>query len=131
MATEFRSEKILRNRFGMDSVIPRKKESIPKLGTEIRSEKFVQETAKITCPYLKSHQIHQKGIPSYFLFRGMVRNRIQEIAPIFVTRNGIPSICLLRGIVRNEIPKVCFYFCSTLENSEHFSLPREWFGTEL
>jgi hypothetical protein len=81
------------------------------------------------CLYLKSRQMHQKGIPSSFLFRGMARNRIREIALIFVTRNGIPSICLFRGMVRNIIPKVCFYFCSTVENSEHFSLPRN--GSEL
>jgi hypothetical protein len=87
------------------------------------------------CPYLKSRQMLQKGIfqslfvprngiPSYFLFRGMVRNGIQKIAPIFVTRNEIPSIFLFRGMVRNKILRVCFYFHSTVENSEHFSLPR-------
>jgi hypothetical protein len=45
------------------------------------------------------------------------------------TRNGIPSGFLFRGMVWNGIPRVCFYFCSTERNSELFSLPRkdsEW-----
>jgi hypothetical protein len=45
------------------------------------------------------------------------------------TRNGIPSGFLFRGMVRNGIPRVCFYFCSTERNSELFSLPRK--GSEL
>jgi hypothetical protein len=43
----------------------------------------------------------------------------------FSTRNGIPSCFLFRGMVRNRIPRVCFYFCSTERNSELFSLPRK------
>jgi hypothetical protein len=42
----------------------------------------------------------------------------------FSTRNGILSCFLFRGLVRNRIPRVCFYFCSTEQNSELFSLPR-------
>jgi hypothetical protein len=39
------------------------------------------------------------------------------------TRNGIPSGFLFRGMVRNGIPRVCYYFCFTEWNSELFSLP--------
>ncbi len=53
----------------------------------------------------------------------------QELAYIFVKQIGIPSIFLFRGMVRNGIPRVCLYFCSTVHNYEHFPLPRngsEW-----
>ncbi len=39
-------------------------------------------------------------------------------------RTEIQSCCLFRGMVRNRIPSVCLYFCSTEQNSELFSLPR-------
>jgi hypothetical protein len=45
--------------------------------------------------------------------------------------NGIPSCFLFRGMVRNEIPRVLLQFFSTERNSEHFSLPRNGFGTEF
>jgi hypothetical protein len=48
----------------------------------------------------------------------------REFFSIFVPRNGIPSCFLFRGIVLSRIPSVCFYFCSTERNSELFSLPR-------
>jgi hypothetical protein len=47
-----------------------------------------------------------------------------EFSSIFITRNGIPSCFLFRGMVRNRIPSVCFYCCYTERNSELFSLPR-------
>ncbi len=48
----------------------------------------------------------------------------REFASIFVSRNGIPSWFLFRGLVWNRIPSVCFQFCSTERNSELFSLQR-------
>ncbi len=52
----------------------------------------------------------------------MVRNRIpKEFASIFVTRNGIPSCFLFRGMVQNRITRVGFYFCSLVQNSKPFS----------
>jgi hypothetical protein len=49
----------------------------------------------------------------------------QEFASIFVPQNGIPSCFLFRGMVQNGIPRVFFYLCSMLQNSEHFSpLPK-------
>jgi hypothetical protein len=39
-------------------------------------------------------------------------------------RNGLPSCFLFRGMVRNRIQRVCFYVCSTKRNSELFSLLR-------
>jgi hypothetical protein len=73
-------------------------------------------------------------------------------------RNGIPSCFIFLGMVQNGIPSVCFYFWSTERNFTLFSLPRngseqnseslllflfhgtefqaffsfaEWFGTEF
>ncbi len=43
----------------------------------------------------------------------------------FSTRNGIPSCFLFRGMVQNRNPIVCFYFCTTERNSELFFLPRK------
>ncbi len=34
------------------------------------------------------------------------------------------AVFLFCKILRNKNSKVCFYFCSTVRNSEHFSLPR-------
>ncbi len=48
-----------------------------------------------------------------------------EFASIFVPRNGITSCFLFRWRVRNGIRRKCFYFCSTEQNSELFSLPRK------
>jgi hypothetical protein len=42
---------------------------------------------------------------------------------VSIARSGIPSCFLYRGRVRIGIPRVCFYFCSTEQNSELFSLP--------
>jgi hypothetical protein len=47
-----------------------------------------------------------------------------DLASIFVTRNGIPVIFLFREMVQTGISRVCFYFCSTVQNSRHFSLQR-------
>ncbi len=133
----------------MDSVIPRKKVFIPRhsevhgrVNSEARNgntqwkiclrnsqnnlTKWLVRTSKVVKGFRREFPsvcLFHNGIPSYFLFRGMVRNGIREIALIFVTRKGIPSICLFRGMVRKESPRVCFYLCSTVENSEHFSLP--------
>ncbi len=44
-----------------------------------------------------------------------------QVATNFVPWNGIPSWFLFSGMVWNRIPSVCFYFCSTVRNSKHFS----------
>jgi hypothetical protein len=41
----------------------------------------------------------------------------QVFSSIFVPRNGIPSSFLFHGMVQNEILRVCFYFCSMVQNS--------------
>jgi hypothetical protein len=51
-----------------------------------------------------------------------------ESLPVFFSRNGIPSYFLFHGIVRKGILRVCLYFCATVWNSEHFSLP--WNASE-
>jgi hypothetical protein len=43
----------------------------------------------------------------------------------FVARKGIPSWVLFRGMVRNGIPRICIYFGSTERNSELCSLPQK------
>jgi hypothetical protein len=48
-----------------------------------------------------------------------------------VLRNGIPSYFLFRRMVRNEIPRVLLQFFSTVQNSEHFSLPMNGFKTKF
>ncbi len=114
VATEFRSKKIPRKRPRTVSVIPRKKvliprfteESIPKLGTEGNGMKYKKSCSS------KQH----------VFFRDMLRNGNPRV--FFCSRNGIPSCFLFRELVRNRIPSVCFYFCSTQRNSDLFSLLR-------
>jgi hypothetical protein len=48
----------------------------------------------------------------------MLQNKIPTFASIFVLRKGILSCFLFGGMVWNKIPRVCFYFCSTVQNSE-------------
>jgi hypothetical protein len=62
---------------------------------------------------------------------GVGREVFRKFTIIHGPRNGIPSCFLFRGMVRNEIPRVLLQFCSTVRNSEHFSLPRNGFGTEF
>ncbi len=49
------------------------------------------------CPYLKSGLFWNYFFP---------RNALKQFAYIFVPRYGIPSIFLFRGMVRNGIPRV-------------------------
>ncbi len=96
LGTEFRSEKIPRNKLGTVSVIPRKKvlnpssaeEPIPKLGTEWNEIPRTCTASMITLTALHS------TLSSY----------------------------LFRGMVRNGIPRICFYFFSTDRNSESLLL---------
>jgi hypothetical protein len=88
--------------------------------------------------------VPRNGIPS-FLFRRMVqkgttvasihgaefrvvfssvegvRTDFREFASIFVPQYRNPSVFLLCRMVRNGILRVCFFFCSTVLNSKHFS----------
>jgi hypothetical protein len=68
--------------------------------------------------------IHGMKFRVVFSSTDWFRMEFREFASIFVTWNGIPSISLFRGMIRNGIPRVCLNFCSTVQNSEHFSLPR-------
>ncbi len=108
LATEFRSEKIPRNRLEMVSVIPRKKvviprfteESIPKLGTERNNMKkigFTKNPAPTNridsgcfCPRHASERNSESLL--LFLFHG---TEFREFASIFVPRYRIPSLFLL------------------------------------
>jgi hypothetical protein len=53
-----------------------------------------------------------------------LRKGIPRVCFYFFPGNGIPSCWLFRGMVWNRNQRVCFYFCSTERNSELFSLPR-------
>ena len=60
-------------------------------------------------------------INSVFAIRRGLSSSI--LTRFFSTRNGIPSCFLFRGMIRNRIPRVSFYFCSTERNSQLFFLP--------
>jgi hypothetical protein len=47
----------------------------------------------------------------HFFVKDMLRTEFREFS-FFVPRNEIPSCFLFRGMVQNRIPRVCFYFCS-------------------
>jgi len=84
-------------------------ESILRLGREGNDMKQISFTKK-TC---SSKQNVFVG--------GSFGTEFREFASTFVPRNGIPSCFLFRGMVQKRIPRVCFYFCSMVQNSEHFS----------
>ena len=60
-------------------------------------------------------------IDSVFLSKTCFRTAFREFASFFVPRNGIPSWFFFPGIVWSRLPRVCFYFCSTVQNSQLFS----------
>jgi hypothetical protein len=85
--------------------------SLPRNGSELHSESML-----LFFP--------RNEIPSCFLFRAMVWNRILRVASIFVPLNiNLSRFSSAEGI--GGIPRVCFYFCSTEQNSELFSLHRK------
>ncbi len=131
LGTEFRSEKIPRNRLGTVSVIPRKKVLIPR-HSEFRG-RANSETRngtkwnRIPLKYevlrnLHSFSDHSDGL--YILLWVVFSSaecfgtEFREFASIFVPRNGIPSSFLFRWSFLKGIPRVCFYFCSTEQNSK-------------
>jgi hypothetical protein len=59
-----------------------------------------------------------------FLYLRCFGTNFRKFAYICVPRIGVPSCFLFHRMVQNGIPRVCFYFCSRVRNSEHFSLPR-------
>jgi hypothetical protein len=59
------------------------------------------------------------------------KTEFQVFASIFVPRNRIPSCFLFRRMVQNGILRVSFFFCSTVQNSEHFFSSAERFGTKF
>jgi hypothetical protein len=77
-------------------------ESIPKLGTERKyEEKLVFRKSK--------NNLTQRFVRTSKVLK-CFKTEFREFAGVFVPRN--------------RIPRVCFYFCYTERNSEHFSLPR-------
>ncbi len=105
---------------------------------------FVREILRTEFRVFASIFVPRNGIPSV-LFRGMVqkgtrvasihgaefrvvfsslegvRTDFREFASIFVPQYRNPSVFLLCRMVRNGILRVCFYFCSTVQKSKHFS----------
>jgi hypothetical protein len=77
---------------------------------------------------LQSFVLHGTEFRVVFSSAEWFGTEFRAFASIFVLRNGIPSYFLFRGRVRNGIPRVCFYFCSMERYSELFSLL--WKGSE-
>jgi hypothetical protein len=65
--------------------------------------------------------LHGTEFPVVFFSAEWFGTEFQVFASIVVPRKGIPSCFLFRGKVQNRITRVCFYFCSLVQNSEHFS----------
>ncbi len=106
LATEFRSEKIPRNRLGMASVIPRKKVLIPRhsevfgrVNSEARNGRKWHEKISFTKKSCSSKQKRQ-----HVFVRDKLRNGIARVCFYFFPRNGILSIFFFCGTVRNGIP---------------------------
>jgi hypothetical protein len=137
LGTEFRTEKIQRNRLGTVSVILRKNKPIPRHSefrgrdnTEARKEtefrgnyKFYKAAKmKFSAAAFRSELFSllwngsERHSESFFFHRMEFR----EFASIFVPRNGIQSCFLFHGRIQYGIPKVCFYFCSMERKSESF-----------
>ncbi len=93
LATEFRSEKIPWTRLGMVFVIPRKKVVIPSLMEE-------------SIPKLGTERSDMKKL---------------VLQKILLQQTELAA-CFCRDMLRNGIPRVCFFFCSTEQNSELVSL---------
>ncbi len=100
--------------------IPRFK-SIPKLGTErndmkklVLQKNLLQQTVLTAC-LLPRHASERNSE------RFAISQQPPQVATNFVPRKGIPSYFLFRGMVWNRVPRVCFYFCFTVQNSKHFS----------
>ncbi len=123
LAAEFCSERfpLFRGRVCSFRGIPKfTEESIPKLGTERNDMKKISFT-KNPAPANKIDSVFFSETCFRTKFREVCNQQQPQVATNFVPRNGISSWFLFRGIVWNRIPIVCFYFCSTLQNSQHFS----------
>jgi hypothetical protein len=57
--------------------------------------------------------------------------KFRKFASIFVPRDEILSYFFFRELLQNQIWYDCFYFCSTLRNSERFAFSGELFGTKF
>ncbi len=108
LGTEFRSEKIPRNGLGMISVIPRKKAVIPR-HSEFRGR--ANSEAR--------NGMKRNGIPrkNGFSSTEQFRRHSESLFLFFIAWKGIPSYVLFRGMVRNGIPRICIYFGSTEKSS--------------
>ncbi len=70
-------------------------------------------------PYLKSDLFwHYFEIFGYSAFEKVIQNET------FLFQHTELRACFLCEILCNKIPRVWFYFSSTVQNSEHFTLPR-------
>jgi hypothetical protein len=143
LATEFRSEKIPRNRFGMASLIPRKKELIPRhsevygrVNSEARNRRKWYEKISFTknpAPANRIDSLFLSRLASernsesllLFFFHGTEFRAFFSSAERFGTES---ESFLFRRMVQNGIPRVCLYFCSMVQNSEHSS--PLWNGSE-
>jgi hypothetical protein len=70
-------------------------------------------------------------IDSVFSSETCFGTEFREFASIFVPRNGIPSWFLFRGLVQNGIPRVSFLFLFHGTEFITFFSSVEYFGTEF
>ncbi len=123
---EFRSENIPRNRLGtVSGNILRKKVLFP---SPFRSAELNEITWKMS---FTNNPFQTKRIESVFSSVKCFGMEFGEFAFTFVLRNRIRSCFLFRRMVQNGILRVNFYFCSTVQNSEHFFSSAGWFGTKF
>jgi hypothetical protein len=68
-----------------------------------------------------SEKPSEQNSESLLLFLFLGTEFPEVFASFFVPCNVILSCFLFRGMVQNRIPRVCFYFCSMVQNFELFS----------
>jgi hypothetical protein len=121
LATEFRSEKIPRNRLGMVSFIPRKKVLIPRhskfygrVNSEARHGRKWDEKNKFYKILLQQPQC-------FHLFSSETASEENSESLSLFLSYGTEFRVVFSSGVQNRFMRVCFYFCSMAQNSEHFS----------
>jgi hypothetical protein len=68
-----------------------------------------------------SEKPSEQNSESLLLFLFLGTEFPEVLASFFVPWNVILSCFLFREMVQNRIPRVCFYFCSMVQNFELFS----------
>ncbi len=125
MATEFCSEKILRNRLGTDSVIPRKKVLIPRVFRVPRKTKFRSSernySEKLVFRNRQNNLTNYLSVPQKLSFLALF---LKFADAAFSCEVHCYQVAYFRPDSDSAGGKVYFYFCSTERDSELFTLLR-------